>query len=70
MRETVAQVAEDEPETAPKMPQPRTFTCSRRPGRRSSQGARPANICSASLVRYRISPIQMNIGNDASVSDE
>jgi len=66
----VAQVTADEPQTAPNSPQPSTLTCSSRPGRRLSQGARPLNICSARRVRNRISPIQMNMGSDASDSDE
>ena len=62
----VAQVAADEPDTEPKMPQPSTFTCSSRPGMRPSHGARPRNISSDSLVRNRISPIQMKSGSAAS----
>jgi hypothetical protein len=62
----VAQVAADEPDTEPKMPQPRMVVCIRRPGTRFSQGARPSNICSDNLVRKRISPIQMNSGRAAS----
>ncbi len=65
----VAQVAADEPDTEPKMPQPRTVVCIRRPGTLLSHGARPSNICSDSLVRNRISPIQMNIGSAASSHD-
>src|SRR5262245_34410577 len=65
----VAQVAADEPETDPKMPQPSTLTCSRRPGMRPSHGARPRNISSDSLVLNRISPIQMNSGSAASSQD-
>jgi hypothetical protein len=64
--EIVAQVAAEEPETEPKMPQPRMVVCIRRPGTRLSQGRRPSNISSLSLVRNRISPIQMNRGRAAS----
>src|SRR5215813_7646322 len=65
----VAQVAADEPDTEPKMPQPRIVVCMRRPGTRLSHGDRPSNICSDSLVRNRISPIQMNSGSAASSQD-
>src|SRR5687767_15298276 len=65
----VAQVAVEEPDTVPKMAQPRMFTCIRRPGSQPSQGARPSNISSESLVRYRISPIQTNSGSAASVHE-
>src|SRR4051812_22546693 len=63
----VAQVAADDPETAAKMVHPITLVCSRRPGRRDTQGARPRNMLSLSLVRNRISPIQMNRGRAVSV---
>ncbi|MNK92374.1 hypothetical protein D3C87_1124940 [compost metagenome] len=63
----VAQVAADEPDTEPKMPQPRMFTCISRPGSQLSQGESPENICSDSLVRNRISPIQTNSGSEARV---
>jgi hypothetical protein len=36
---------------------------------RFSHGARPSNISRESLVRKRISPIQMNIGSAASVHE-
>ena len=62
----VAQVAAEEPLTEPKMPQPRMVVCIRRPGMRLSHGRRPSNISSLSLVRNRISPIQMNSGRAAS----
>ena len=62
MRPMVTAVAVDEPETAAKMPEPITFTCSRRPGSRRTQGARPVNMSSDRRVRNRISPIQMNSG--------
>ncbi len=62
MRPMVSTVAVDEPETAAKMPEPITFTCSSRPGRRRIQGARPVNMSSDMRVRKRISPIQMNRG--------
>src|SRR4029434_5304585 len=65
----VAQVAADDPETDPKMPQPRIVVCIRRPGTRLSHGESPVNICSESLVRNRISPIQMNNGSAASSHD-
>ena len=66
----VAQVAADEPEMAAKMVQPTTFTCSRRPGRRSSHGARPLNMLLDSLLRNRISPIHRNRGKAVSVQLE
>src|SRR5882672_6583341 len=62
----VAQVAAEEPDTAAKMPQPTMLTCIRRPGSQVTQGDRPANISSDSLVRNRISPIQTNSGRAAS----
>ena len=43
------------------------LTCSSRPGMRRTQGARPLNSSSDSLVRNRISPIQTNIGSAARV---
>ena len=43
----VAQVAAEEPDTAAKMAQPTTLTCSSRPGSRCSHGARPSNMSSA-----------------------
>ena len=61
----VAQVAADEPETEPKMPQPKIVVCMSRPGTRLSQGRRPSNMSSLSRVRNKISPIQMNSGNAA-----
>ena len=51
MRPMVAQVAAEEPDTAAKIAQPTTFTCSRRPGSFCSQGARPSNMSSDNLVR-------------------
>src|SRR5260221_14176259 len=65
----VAQVAADDPDTVPKIAQPRMLTCISRPGSQPSQGARPSNISSESLVRNRISPIQTNIGSAASVQE-
>ena len=62
----VAQVAADEPETEPKIPQPKMVVCIKRPGTRLSQGRRPSNMSSLSLVRNKISPIQMNKGRAAS----
>ncbi|MQM40038.1 hypothetical protein KBTX_04080 [wastewater metagenome] len=62
----VAAVAADEPDTAAKMPQPSTLTCSRRPGRRRSHGASPAYMSSDSRERNRISPIHTNSGSGAS----
>ena len=67
MRETVAQVAVEEPETALNIAQPNTVTCSSRPGSRESHGARPLNMPSLKRVRKRISPIHMNIGNAVKV---
>src|SRR4051812_23489184 len=66
----VAQVAADDPETAAKMVQPITLVCSRRPGSRPTQGASPRNMLSLSLVRNRISPIQMNRGRAVRVQLE
>jgi hypothetical protein len=63
MRPIVAQVAADEPDTAANIAQPTTFTCRSRPGSRCIHGARPANKSSASFVRNKISPIQINIGS-------
>src|SRR3989337_1825824 len=65
----VAQVADEEPDTAAKMPQPKTLTCIRRPGSQPSQGARPSNISSDKRVRNRISPIHTNSGRAASVQE-
>jgi hypothetical protein len=65
----VAQVAEEEPDTAAKMPQPKMLTCIRRPGSQPSHGARPSNISFDSFVRNRISPIQTNSGSAASVHE-
>ncbi len=59
----VAQVTTDEPETAAKMVQPITLTCSRR----LSHGARPQNMPWASLERNRISPIHRNSGKAVSI---
>src|SRR5687768_10995166 len=66
----VAQVAALEPETAAKMVQPMMLVCSRRPGRRESQGASPLNMSSESRVRKRISPIHTKSGSAVSVHDE
>src|SRR5678809_170033 len=63
MRETVAQVAVDEPDTALKSAQPKMFTCKSRPGAQASHGARPLKRPSLTRVRNRMSPIQRNIGN-------
>ena len=60
---TVATVAADDPEMAANIVQPAMFTCSRPPGRRRMMGDSPLNRFSDSLVRNRISPIQMNRGN-------
>src|SRR5882672_7512499 len=65
----VAQVAAEDPDTVPKIAQPRMFTCINRPGSQPSHGESPSNISSESLVRYRISPIQTNIGSAASVHE-
>ena len=51
MRPMVAQVAAEEPDTAAKIAQPITFTCSSRPGSFCTQGARPSNMSSDNLVR-------------------
>src|SRR5258706_7981884 len=63
----VAQVAALEPDTAAKIAQPTTLVCSRRPGSRCIQGARPRNMSSDSRVRNRISPIQMKSGRAVKV---
>src|SRR6267142_556196 len=65
----VAQVAAEDPDTVPKIAQPRMFTCINRPGSQPSHGESPSNISSESLVRYRISPIQTNIGSAARVHE-
>src|SRR5688572_16007993 len=65
----VAQVADEEPDTAAKMPQPKMLTCISRPGSQPSQGARPSNISSDRRVRNRISPIQTKSGKAASVHE-
>ena len=62
----VTQVAAEDPDTAAKIPHPTTLTWSRRPGRRTSHGARPLNMSSDSRVRKRISAIQMNSGSEVS----
>ena len=49
------------------MVQPTTLVCSRPPGSRAIQGARPLNMSSLRRVRNRISPIQMNSGSAVSV---
>src|SRR5690606_40659500 len=67
---TVAQVAALDPDTAAKIVQPRMLVCSRRPGKRFIQGARPLNMSSESRVRNRISPIQRNSGRAVSVQDD
>src|SRR5438105_1740039 len=66
----VAQVAADEPETAAKIVHPMMLVWSRRPGMRSSHGARPLNMSSDSRVRNRISPIHTNNGSAVSVHEE
>src|SRR5690554_6711620 len=63
----VATVAADEPETAAKIAQPMTFVCSRRPGIRFNQGAKPLKRSCDSRVRKRISPIHKNSGKAVSV---
>src|SRR2546422_69626 len=65
----VAQVAAEDPDTVPKIAQQSMFTCINRPGSQPSHGESPSNISSESLVRYRISPIQTNIGSAASVHE-
>src|SRR6266480_5837252 len=66
----VAHVAAEEPDTAAKMVQPMMLVCSKRPGTRSSHGARPLNMSSDSRVRNRISPIHTNSGNAVKVHDD
>src|SRR5436190_11007798 len=61
----VAQVAADDPDTEPKIPQARMLTCISRPGSQRSHGARPLNISSESEVRNRISPISTKSGSAA-----
>src|SRR5690606_14857597 len=63
MRPTVAVVAADEPETQANSAQPKTLTCSKRPGRRRVNGASPSNMSDDRRERNNNSPIQMNIGN-------
>src|SRR5690606_28243568 len=63
MRATVAHVTADEPATAAMMPQPRMFTCSKRPGSQFTHGPSPLNMSSDRRVLKRISPIQMKSGN-------
>src|SRR5690606_28206780 len=58
----VAQVAADDPDTAAKIAQPTTLVWSKRPGMRSSQGARPLNKSWERRERNRISPIQRKRG--------
>jgi hypothetical protein len=52
------------------MVQPMMLVCSRRPGRRESQGASPLNMSSERRVRKRISPIHTKSGSAVSVHDE
>ena len=66
MRPTVAQVTDDEPDSAAMIPQPTTLTCRSRPGSQATQGARPENNCSDRRERNRISPIQMKSGSAVS----
>ena len=61
----VAHVAAEEPETEPKIPQPKIVVCISRPGIRLSQGLKPSNISSLNLERNKISPIQIKSGNAA-----
>src|SRR5690625_4769870 len=70
MRPMVAQVAVLEPETAAKMALPTTLVCSSFPGMRCIQGDSPMHMASLIRVRNRISPIQMNNGNDVRVQLE
>ena len=46
----VAQVAAEDPDTEPKIPQPKIVVCINRPGTFESQGDKPSNICSDSFV--------------------
>lgn len=64
---TVATVAAEEPDMAANTVQPAMLTCSNPPGKRRSSGESPLNRYSDSLVRNRISPIQMNKGNAVKV---
>ena len=66
----VAQVAALEPDTAAKIAQPATLTCSSRPGSACIHGARPRNMSWLSRVRNRISPIHTNSGSAVSVQLE
>ena len=66
----VAQVAAEDPDTEPKIPHPKILTCINRPGNQLSHGDNPLNICSESLVRNRISPIQTKRGKEAKVYEE
>src|SRR5210317_435787 len=67
---TVVSVAADEPLTAANRVQPAIFVCNRPPGSQRIQGDNPRNISSESLVRYKISPIQINSGRAVSVQLE
>ena len=66
IRAIVAQVAVEEPETAPNSAQPSTFTWSNDRERASATARAPEHALEI-LLRNRISPIQMNIGSAASV---
>jgi len=63
-------VAAEEPETAAKIAQPKTFTWSNFPGSHPTHGATPLNKFSESLVRKSISPIHMNNGSAANVQED
>ena len=58
----VAQVAAEEPDTAAKIVQPITLTCSKPPGKRCTQGAMPRNNDSDNLLKNKMSPIRTNKG--------
>ena len=64
---TVVSVAADDPLTAANSVQPAILVCRSPPGKPRIQGDRPRNMSSDSLVRYRISPIQINRGSAVSV---
>ena len=64
---TVVSVAAEEPETAANIVQPAILVCSKPPGIQRIHGASPRNISSDRRVRYKISPIQINMGSAVSV---
>src|SRR5690625_1293746 len=62
----VAVVADEEPLTAAKIPQANTLMCTNPPGKERTHGPNPSNMSWASLVRYKISPIQIKSGKAVS----